>query len=239
MSAARVCLWFASLLNLAAADEPPAPLPAEGAWVRHHIVHKPEDGTEVTYKATIKFLGRKDHNGVACRWVEMVEVYDDGNTSAIQYLIPERALQNSAHPLKETVLAHLKEGDGDIRRVERLELDLVLSGVNESNLLFLPALRTKAQPLDERQIVEHPRGRFVIPRGVKGEFRFDHRAVTVPETRSLIYNYQLWLEPKAAAGFARAHFKGSFERNGTATRKWTVDLFLEDFGNDAKSIFPE
>jgi hypothetical protein len=49
----------------------------------------------------------------------------------------------------------------------------------------------------------------------------------------------VWLDPRIAAGYARGHFEGRYERDGVPVRRWTADLYLEDFGDDAKSVFPE
>ena len=67
MQATRTTLLaFVAILvtSVSPAQEPSSTLPSDGAWARYHAVSKSDDGTEGSWKSTLKFLGRVDKRGL-------------------------------------------------------------------------------------------------------------------------------------------------------------------------------
>lgn len=217
--------------HIASADESAMELPAEGAWVRYHGVTKPDNEPEVTYKLTIRFLGRETHQGRLCRWIETEETYDDAR-QGMEILVPEVALQNSERPLDETIKCRYRNREGEVvsESLERV-------GFTGTDFLFLPAARKSAKVVDEPQIVDYQSGRLTIPLGWKGEYVWSREAKTIKQTQTMKWDYTIWIDPKVPLGVARKKMTLSRQIDGMTTKTYTQDQYLEDFGLDAKSAF--
>jgi hypothetical protein len=220
-----VMLGLASLLP--AEDKPAAEVPPEGAWARYHGVTKPDNGPEVIYKSTIRVLGRADHQGQPCRWIEVEESYDEGSRQISQYLIPERALAESKRPLDEAVKAVSRDRDGKI-----VSESLDSLGFGGADMLFLAAARQGAEVVKAPQTVEYQAGKLTIPQGERGEYVWERKNVTMTS------EYTVWTDPKVSLGLARKKIQLTRTVNGVVIRTWSQDQYLEDFGFDAKSEFP-
>ncbi len=207
MSPLRLAILTISLIYVAAlhAGEPAVELPKPGAWARYHIVEKPENGAEIVFKSTLKFLHQQEHHRVACRWIEIEEHYDKEGKEIVQlyqFLVPERALRDSASPLSETVVANFRDNGSEVLP-ERLDR----TGVFGTALLFLPAARKGSQILNEPQRVDYPGGRIEIPTAQRGKYVWSHEAVIVKQTKSWTWDYDIWVDQKVPVGIARGPSK--------------------------------
>jgi hypothetical protein len=208
-------------------------LPPEGAWARYHQVVVEKGRAERCYKSTIKVLGAEEVNGRHCRWIEFASIPDGQTAPGItQYLIPEKGLAESERPLDEAIRALTQDSEGNI-----VPETLEFSGINGTDMLFLPGARNNAKPVDEPQIVDYQSGRLNIPSGLRGEYTFRREAKTVKQTQSWTWEYTVWIDPKVSLGIARERFEMTQRIDGAVKRTFTQDVWLEDFGFDAKSSF--
>lgn len=215
-----------------AAEETVGKLPPDGAWIRYHVQVKKEDEPEVAFKSTWKFLGRQVVEGHSCRVIEMIEQYGKGPEEALQFLVPERALRESANPMAETVMAFQRSGTDN---VEPFALDSV--GFFGSSMLFLPATRRTAQLVREPQTIDYQAGRLTIPAGQRGDFLWKPKPAPDQDSRAWISEYTIWLDPKLPVGMARGQFQFRMEVDGVVNSRWTHHQTVEEFGIDAKSTF--
>ena len=209
------------------------PLPPEGAWARYYHVVTEEGRPERRNKSTIKVLGAEEANGRRCRWIE-IEWSQDGETGrgVTQYLIPEKTLAESERPLDEAIRAISRDGDGKIV-FESLEF----VGLSGTDMLFLPSARKSAKPVEEPQSVDYQSGRLNIPTGLRGDYVFSREAKTVKQTQAWTWDYTVWIDRKVSLGVAREKIKMTQRIDGVVKRTWVEDVWLEDFGLDAKSAF--
>jgi hypothetical protein len=226
------CLVALLITASVLAEEQVVPLPADGTWVRYHMVHRRENGEELVAQVTLKFLGGKLHNSVPCRWVEITETYRNHPPGVHQFLVPESALRKSENPFSDTVAYNQRNGDGEVRPSgpER-------AGILGFYLLFLPGTLKNTKVAEEPQMVAYPQGKFVIPKAYRGEFRWSREAITITQTQTFVFDYAIWLAPELPVGIAKGRFQGRAEFDGVLNRKWMMDLYLEDFGTDAKPVF--
>ena len=249
--AGAVCLLG---LAQARAAPPAAKLPADGSWVGYHVNRERADGSKSTLKVTISFVGRKVEDEVACRWIEFQEVDDRGKIQLIQKcLVPEQRLRKDPNPLRHVLRYWERDVTGKVRHFDKHVDDVLIFYLRAldiswgPSLLFLPATKAKAKPLEKSRELEYQAGKLKIARGLTGHYETKWRLKTVEATSIFDTRYNVWFHRDLAMGCAAAELKtfrlvrddqGKFLFR-TPRLLWSNEYLLEDTGTKAKSALPQ
>jgi len=195
-------------------------LPEDGAWVTYYVLMK-IDGDENQVEWTAASVGTKDVDGEPHRWLELRAKGGDTVYRMYKALIPESKFAPGKNPMKDAREIWVRDGNDAPRRISSIReddpyLDLLLSGP-VSNVI----------KLDKTENVEWQKGRLNCEIW-EGENKIEIRSLKVENTHRVLKNKSV---PFGIAG-AKVRLQGG-------NRSAAVELVLDSFGKDAKTLLPD
>jgi hypothetical protein len=255
--ASLICRWvFASsaavlmsAVSLFAADK----LPKDGAWARYYVYSKMPDGNEYASHRTIRFVGTVVENGKTHRWIEwsLADAPADGGkkkpiTFVRKFLLTEKSLRESSHPLREFVRGWEGFEGKTPRRIATKgdDRELAIVSAGGSQLLFLPGVLKTTKPSRSSRTIDYQHGQLRVKSGCVGTYEDVYRPMTAPLASTWKTDYELWLHRDVPLGMASVKKKMVLIRKDAKGKKTVRDLgtsewWVEAWGTDAKSAFPD
>jgi len=233
--------WFHGLC--AGAEEQKVELPKDGWWIRYVSKTKQESDEQVqeyTCKATYSLVGTMMEGGETCRWVEINSVCSWGEKEHVvstKLLVPEKDLLEREQPLDALKRAWIKVNKGDLREIK------VGQGIRDGNthLMIFPGMWQKGERVEEERVVDYQQGRLKISEAKS--LKVTKTVTTLvrgkSEDRNLDKEYTVWFDRTTSPAFSAAKIKTKIYANGKLRSTQDDDLFVEDYGTDAKTQLPD
>lgn len=234
--------------SLHAADK----LPKDGTWARYYAYSKMPDGKEFASRTTIRFVGTVVENGKKHRWIEwtLSDVPADGGkkkpvTFVRKFLLPEKALRESSHPLREFVRGW--EGyEGKTPRkvpISGEEREIAILSAGETTLLILPGVLKTTKATGNSRTIDYQQGQLRVASGRAGSYKAVFRSATSPTHYTWKVNYELWLHKDVPLKMASLKTKlvlttKDAKGKQTVRDRGTTEYSVEAWGTNAKSAFP-
>ena len=197
-------------------------LPEDGAWTKHYVIVAAED-VDLRLELTISSVGRSQHSGKDCRWVELLS--KDADTGArinvVKLLLPEAELKQGPFGPSDAVKSWVAEED------DRLP-DPGNDDSREFVAFLFPDTLDDARRPDESEAIEWQRGKLECS-VLTGTSRTHLGGQLVEIEHRYLLNNEV---PFGLGGFRhRLRFTDS-------GNELTVDARRLEFGNDARSALP-
>ena len=219
-------------------------LPKDGAWARYYVVVSFPNGKEYLSRYSIRFVGTVVENGKRHRWIEFFSDHTirGGGKSVRKFLLPEKALRESSHPLRQYVRGWKGEPGKTPMPLPTSGPEKERAAIGGTSLLFLPAVLKPSKVTRNPRTVDYQKGRLRMKSGRAGTFRdmiqeADGRVITWKSDYEVWShkNVPLWMVSRKSKEFVI--YKNPNEKETVGSRR-TLELTLEDWGTDAKSALP-
>jgi hypothetical protein len=244
-------LFCGIVVSFASVTQAAGKLPKDGAWARYYVLFKSADGTERTARTTIRFTGTVVEKGERHRYVEWTDaqkqIGEDGKkttkTSVRKFLVTEKSLRESRHPLREFVRGWSgEEGQPPVIETVRGNRELA-DAIDGRYLLFLPGVMSAASSTPKPRTIDYQMGQLRIKTGRTGtrETRYQPRPGLVFTWKT---DYQVWRHKDVPLGMASAKTATVIiikQANGKPMVRdfGRIEWWVEAWGTDAKSAFPD
>jgi hypothetical protein len=216
------------------------------------VLFKSADGTERTGRTTIRFTGTVVEKGERHRYVEWTDAPeqsgDDGKKttkkSVRKFLVTEKSLRESRHPLREFVRGWSgEEGKPPVPiEADRRSRELA-DAIDGRYLLFLPGVMSAASSTRKPRAVDYQKGQLRVESGRTGthETRYQPRPGLDFSWKT---DYQVWRHKDVPLGMASAKTATVIiikQANGKPMVRdfGRIEWWVEAWGTDAKSAFPD
>ena len=223
------CLLFCSLLF--AADEPKSAalmqtLPEDGSWVKFNV-NVVINGAEVSPTWTMRSVGKADHDGKACRFIELEQTCPTPPLGNVTWrlLVPEAEFGEGKHPLGNARKVWVQYEKEEPQTVESIPIKDPIFGA------LIAGPTAEVLVLREREKVSWQRGNLESE-VVTGTREIDFAGAKLQISHRVLRHRDI---PFGLAGM-RQELNAEF---GGAKQQAKITMTLQDHGSDAKSKLPE
>jgi hypothetical protein len=224
-TATRICgLAFFCISSIAQADPLVQTLPADGSWISYSAIIKTE-GVEHPFTWIVRSVGRKTVNDEPYRWIELYA--KRGEESVLfKLLIAEKEFGKGKNPLAKIT----KGWTG--RNEEKPNKEI--SSISEADpvlAILLEGPTTEIKKREKKEPIKCQNGQFESD-------VFEGRNTSEFSGITLEVSHTIWKHDQVPFGVTA--MKQSMILNFRAgIKSASIDMTLKEFGDMAKSAFPE